>query len=113
MLAAVTFSAAVSATGTARADAFDSVRVELEDVAERSRALHELVEHAAPAVRRDAERIVAAVDRKRASLSARIDLLELVGEPSEQLERPKLEMKSTLRFLDHLLGIVERWFGRR
>ena len=78
MLAAVTFSAAVSATGTARADAFDSVRVELEDVAERSRALH-----------------------------------ELVGEPSEQLERPKLEMKSTLRFLDHLLGIVERWFGRR
>jgi hypothetical protein len=115
LLAIAAFAAAVGSTSIARAEnpEITALRQGVEDLDARASAIRRRAERSPPLLRRESERIVAVVDNRRMSLTARIAILELLGRTGDADAPPLVEMKATLEAADRLLSIVERWYGVR
>jgi hypothetical protein len=115
LLSAIAVAAAIGASSPARAETtpLAAVRESVETVELRERAILARAERSNEEVRRESERVVSAVAKRRRALSARLDLLEILGRDGTVDEGVIVEMRATLDRSNRLLDLVEKWLGMR
>ena len=114
-LSMLAFSIVLAMSSTAAAETPDvaMIRERNASIYARLRAVRVQADRASPEVKKESERIVAAVEGQQAVLAARLELLELLGRTDAVGERAMHEMTSALRTADRTLSVVESWFRAR
>jgi hypothetical protein len=115
LLSAIALAAAIGASSAARAETppLSALRESVDTVESRERAILARAERSSDEVRKEAERVVSAVAKRRRALSARLDLLEILGRDGTVDEGVIVEMRATLDRSNRLLDLVEKWLGMR
>ena len=114
-LAVISLTAAVSIARTSGADegGLAPLRAEVTSLTLRVGEVRNRERHVAPALRRESERILSMVEERRAALSVRLDLLELLGHADHVDDDTLRQMQSSYATASKLLGTVESWYQPR
>ncbi len=109
------FVAIFGMTSSARAEraSVTTLRDGIDDLNARTKVIQPHIERGPPKVRAASEQAMSVVERDRASLTARLAVIDLLGEAFDEGGPAIREMTKTMEQAAFLLAMVERWYSLR